>query len=463
MPDEMKLLRDLRPTTKEPAPDASERAREALLSKIAADAGGRRRRARFLRGHPFRRWVVPCIAVVGLAGGGAGLAAGLGDWWTSADPPVRSDEVAAVLDFGSFPPTASGRVEPDVARAATVAYAPGAALVAAPTARGGYCLVFVPDGSKPSFNCLEFDGGAGQVDDFFSRIEIVSHELSWYLVGRVVDEGAARMELFQHVTHPFEESGAETLPGTPLGVDVGPGGFFLARVPHELWSGLDLAYGQVTVLDGDGAPLSRSCRFLGATPDSSLTRSAGGSAGDPLATSAESAASYPCPATGVAAESVRMRPTPPRAQDLAGVAGRDVRNGERIELSSFSGRPLLIAVWDPHSPTAARLIGELDEFAQRHPEAQIVGVLTNRHAASAGRRAVESLALSFPTILVDAFATDATTTLLHGPGGRGPHVLVLDSGGRVAVELATPSRGFLSFYSLVTQETLEKALVSATD
>jgi hypothetical protein len=461
MPEEMKLLRDLRPTTKEPAPDASERAREALLSKIAADAGGRRRRARFLRGHPLRRWVVPCIAVVGLAGGGAGLAAGLGDWWTSADPPVRSDEVAAVLDFGSFPPTASGRVEPDVPRARTVAHAPGATLVAAPTLEGGYCLVPLPDGGKPSFTCFEGNGVGEGI--FFFWVNRSGDEPAWYLLGRVKDEGAVHIEFFDQVTHPFEEEDPETLPGLPLAVDVGPGGFFLARVAHELWSGLDLAYGEVTVLDGDGAPLSRSCRFLGATLDSSLTRSAGGSVGDPLATSAESAASYPCPATGVATESVRMRPTPPRAQDLAGVAGRDVRNGERIELSSFSGRPLLVAVWDPHSPTAAKLVGELDEFARRHPEAQIVGVLTDRHAASAGRRAVENLALSFPTILVDAFATDATTALLHGPGGWGPHVLVIDAGGRVAVELATPSRGFLSFYSLVTQDTLEKALVSATD
>jgi hypothetical protein len=122
-----------------------------------------------------------------------------------------------------------------------------------------------------------------------------------------------------------------------------------------------------------------------------------------------------------------------------------------------------VAVWDPHSPTAARLLTELDAFARRHPEAQIVGVLTNRHIASAGKRAVEKLGLSFPTILVDPFASDATPALLRGPAGWGPYILVLDAGGRVAAELAARSRSFLSFYSLVTQATLEKALASATD
>ena len=377
-----------------------------------------------------------------------GLAAGLGDWWTTADPPVRADEVADILDFGPPPPTMSGRSEPDVPHASTVAHAPGAALVAAPTLEGGYCLVPLPDGGKPSFTCFE-----GNVSEsiLFSWVNRSGNQPAWYLLGRVKDEGAARIEFFEHVTHPFEEEGAEALPGLPLAVDVGPGGFFLARVPHELWPGLDLAYGEVTVLDGDGELLSRGCRFLGATPDSSLTRSAGGSAGDPLATSAKSAGSYPCPAAGVAAEAVRMRPAAARAQDLAGVAGRDVTNGEQIELSSFRGRPLFVAVWDPHSPTAARLLTELEAFARRHPEAQMVGVLTNRHIASAGKRAVEKLALSFPTIFVDGFA------------GWEAHVLVLDAGGRVSLELAARPHSFLSFYSLVTQETLEEALASATD
>jgi hypothetical protein len=281
---------------------------------------------------------------------------------------------------------------------------------------GGYCLVPVPEGGKPSFTCFEGNGVGETI--FYSWVDRSGDEPAWYLLGRVKDEGAARIEFFEHVTHPFEEKGVGTLPGLPLAVDVGPGGFFLARVPHELWPGLDLVYGDVAVLGGDGAPLSRGCHFLGATPEASLTQSEGGSAGDPLATSAESAASYPCPATGVAAESVRMRPTAPRAQDIAGVAGRDVRTGERIELSSFSGRPLLVAVWDPHSPTAARLLRELDVFARRHPEAQVVSVLRAGQTA-AGKRAVENLALSFPTILVEPepLGNDATRALLHGPAG----------------------------------------------
>lgn len=126
-------------------------------------------------------------------------------------------------------------------------------------------------------------------------------------------------------------------------------------------------------------------------------------------------------------------------------------------------RPLLVCGLGSHSPTAVRLLRELDAFAQRHPEAQIVGALPNRHTASAGKRAVERLALGFPTILVDGFGPEATDKLLRAPPGWGPHVLVFDAGGRVVVELATPSHSLLSWFSLVTQETLEKALASATD
>jgi hypothetical protein len=389
----------------------------------------------------------------------------------SADPPVRPDEVAEVLDFGPPPPAQSGRSEPDVGRAGTVAYAPGAALVAAPTAQGGYCLVPVPERSKPSFVCLEGNGARRGTFDFMYWIDTGGDGLAWYLFGRVEEEGADRIELFEQVTHPFDEEGSEALPGTPLAVDVGPGGFFLARVPRELWPGLDLAYGELTVLDRDGTALGRRCLFLGAAPDSALTNAGIGGHGDPLASDAggeavpgvgvRAPAAYPCPPTGSAAEAVRLTPVRPRAEDLTAVTGHDVTSGERIELSSFMGRPLLLAVWDPHSPTAARLLKELDAFARRHPEAQILGVL-DPHAEAAGRRAVKDLALSFPTMVVDPREDFARPLIWDAHGHFGPHVLVLDGRGRIAVELASASDNHLAFYAVVTQEALEDALASAT-
>jgi hypothetical protein len=246
------------------------------------------------------------------------------------------------------------------------------------------------------------------------------------------------------------------VPGTPLTIDVGPGGFFLARVPPELWSALDLSYGELHVLDRDGTTLARSCRFLEVAPNSSLDRGEIGFAGDPLAANPADAFDYPCPKTGSAADAVRMRPAPPRAESLAGVTGRDIASGEPIALSSFTGRPLFLGVWDPHSPTSARLLTELDAFARRHPEAQILGILP-RGPDPPAEHAVEDLALSFPTIRVD---DHATLFLRDAHGGFGPHVVVLDARGRVAAELATHSGFPFSFYGLVTQETLEQALVS---
>jgi hypothetical protein len=74
-------------------------------------------------------------------------------------------------------------------------------------------------------------------------------------------------------------------------------------------------------------------------------------------------------------------------------------------------------------------------------------------------RAVEDLALSFPTITVDGHVP---AVLRDAHGGFGAHVIVLDARGRIAIELAIPSGFPLSFYALVTQETLDEALASAT-
>jgi hypothetical protein len=71
---------------------------------------------------------------------------------------------------------------------------------------GGYCLVPVPEGGKPSFTCFEGNGVGETI--FYSWVDRSGDEPAWYLLGRVKDEGAARIEFFEHVTHPFEDQTA---------------------------------------------------------------------------------------------------------------------------------------------------------------------------------------------------------------------------------------------------------------
>jgi hypothetical protein len=270
MSSDVRLLTTLRPAVAEPTPESRARAREILLSKISAEARGRR--PRWPRGRSVRRWVVPCLAVICLGAAGVGVAGSLQDWWKSAEPPVRPDDVEKLLDLGPAPP--SERAEPIIEDARTVARAPGMALVAAPTTEGGYCLVPVPDEGKLVYTCTEGDP-SGQTSTW---VDNHGAGLAWYIGGRVLADGAARVELFDRITHPLDESGPETLPGTPLEADVGPGGFFLVRVPRELWPDLDLAYGQFTVLDAGGSlleaelPLSGGDACLALLPDERVRR-----------------------------------------------------------------------------------------------------------------------------------------------------------------------------------------------
>jgi len=262
------------------------------------------------RASPYRRarrrrwWVIPSVAVLVLATAGLALAEGFLEWWKLSDPPARAEAVRERLASANAEP-APGTVEPDLSRAGTVARARGAALVAAPTVQGGYCLIAVPARGEPSHTCF-----VGNVDsDTLMSWASPEGNRGWYLVGRVNDSDASQVALFATVTHPFRATGRARLPGTPLIADVGPGGFFLARVPDDLRQELDLSYGQVSVLDDRGKTISSHCRFLGSPFGLSLRNSGGGIAvlGDPLATTADRAGRSMCPETGSAAgEAARL-------------------------------------------------------------------------------------------------------------------------------------------------------------
>jgi hypothetical protein len=260
----------------------------------------------------------------------------------------------------------------------------------------------------------------------------------------------------EQVTRPLDEDGPERLTGTPLVVDLGPGGFFLVRVPEELWASLDLAYGQVSVLDENGKVIERMCRYLGSSPLSPLAGVyllAGGPSGWPDRGSHDA---YPCPATGSYLDDASLRLAPPRSAEFGPFTGRDVVSGQRIALSSFSGRPLVLAVAQPATETGMRFLRELSTFARRHPETHVVVVVEGSQSS-----ALKSEEVS----LVDAVASlETPIPVLTGdfPWPLDRHLVVaLDPNGRARAELRPP-RNDLYMYEVVTQDLLDELLSRAT-
>jgi len=463
MHDDMTLLADLRPTVAAPGAEVRARSREMLLAKISAEPEGGSDHPGFLRRHLFRRWVVPCIAIIGLGAAGVGLAGGLHDWWESAGPVVRPDDVNKALDAGPGPVPTS-RSEPVIERAGTVARAPGMALVAAPTKEGNYCLVPVPDEGELHFQCLGGDPKLiWKIDQYESYVQHGA-EPAWYLFGRVAAEGAARIRFFERVTHPLERSDPETPPVTPIEADVGPGGFFLARIPQEAWASLQLAYGEITVLADDGSVLEQSCRYFPATPISPLSQSFNLTDGLQLTANPRASNPYPCPETGAAVDEAQLVPVQPRSEeDLTRVTGTDVVSGETIALARYFGRPLLAAVWDPSISTVWQFLEALDEFAKRHPDVQMLGVLRSGEYEREVAAASEKLGLTFPTIVLERSPQTPPPPrafLWDGAGGFGLSILALDADGRIAAELATSDQQ-MSRNGILTQKALEDVLGAA--
>lgn len=181
---------------------------------------------------------------------GAALAAIRGvPWWEEAAPPVNPKtldwQLAAPADGSRFPPTA------DRARARTVAQEDGAALVAAPVGKGGYCVIpSLPGDPDLGFSCVyqrddEFRSYARPPSDGVPR---------WIVYGRIVDPEAAVLDLSEAAGVAFE-------------VPLQPGGFFLANVPEDRWDELSGRAGEGRILDASGETLRTGCVNWGPAPD----------------------------------------------------------------------------------------------------------------------------------------------------------------------------------------------------
>ena len=164
----------------------------------------------------------------------------------------------------------------------------------------------------------------------------------------------------------------------------------------------------------------------------------------------------PCPATGSYVDDALLRLAPPRSAEIGPFRGRDVVSGKWIRLSSFNGRPLVVAVAQPATETGMRFLRELSTFARRHPETHVVVVVEGSQTS-----ALESEEVS----LVDAVTSlETPIPVLTGdlPWPLDRHLVVaLDPTGRARAELRPP-RSDLYMFEVVTQDLLDELLSRAT-
>jgi hypothetical protein len=181
---------------------------------------------------------------------GAAVAAVHGvPWWEDAAPPMNPKvvdwQLAPPADGGDFPPTA------DRSRARTVAQADGAALVAAPVGKGGYCVIpSLPGSPDLGFSCVY------QLDDEFRSYARPPSDGTprWIVYGRITDPGAAALDLSEAA-------------GVPFKVAVQRGGFFLGNVPRSRWNELSGQAGKGKIVDASGEILRTGCVNWGPSPD----------------------------------------------------------------------------------------------------------------------------------------------------------------------------------------------------
>lgn len=247
-----RLLRLANPVAVGDLPEPRSTAAEALYARIAERVESRndgraahRRRASERRGG--RRFAAAVAGSLLLVGGVAVAAVTQAPWWQDAAPPVNPSVVDRQLRDLEGLPTAADR-----SRARTVAEVDGAALVAVPLGKTGYCLIpSLPGSPDIGFSCL-FQAG----DEFRSYARPASQGAPrWIVYGRITDPRAAALDL-----HPAA--------GFPLTLALKPGGFFLANVPEDRWAALAGQAGEGKIVDASGATLRTGCVNWGPSPES---------------------------------------------------------------------------------------------------------------------------------------------------------------------------------------------------
>jgi hypothetical protein len=196
-----------------------------------------------------RRWLVVFAGLALMLAAGAAIAAVTVDpWWEDAEPPVNPRvvhwQLAPPADGSNFPPAA------DRSRARTVARDHGAALVAAPIGRGGYCIIPSLRGRPDlGFSCVYQPG-----DELRSYALPPSAKAPrWIIYGRITDPDAAALDLSEAA-------------GVTFVVPLRRGGFFLANVPESRWNDLSGQAGRGRIVDESGETLRTGCVSWGPSP-----------------------------------------------------------------------------------------------------------------------------------------------------------------------------------------------------
>ena len=275
-----------------------------------------------------RRTLVVALAAFALSGVAV---AATETWWLDAPPATNPDVVNIQLAPTRYP---DGRLErpADPARARTVARTAGAALVAAPTDGGGYCVLpQLPRDPAQSaieaglgFSCIERkvdDDGRGSV--FATSTTAVKGTAGWLAYGRITDDGATHVDLSAAVGRPFR-------------VPLRRAGFFIAALPEASWPRLDDRWDEIGVVGTDGEIIRRACVPFGPAPYSLVEGPHGGGG----TASAERDAR--CSERG---RRVQAPPRPLPALPAPEFAGRDALTGTEVSLRRFTGKPVVVAFW----------------------------------------------------------------------------------------------------------------------
>lgn len=140
-----------------------------------------------------------------------------------------------------------------------------------------------------------------------------------------------------------------------------------------------------------------------------------------------------------AGESDRQaKPVAARASGGVSFSGNDPITGDKVDLSAYRGKPVVINVWASWCSGCSEEAADLQRFAEKHPEAQLIGVDTQDTEGDA-RSFYARWGWSHPSVF-DPHGTIAGGLRLQGL----PSTFFLDRQHRVAARIvgATDLAGF---------------------
>ena len=184
------------------------------------------------------------------------------DWWVDAAPATDPAVVEPQLEYRDLAGQPQQLADP--AKARTVATAPGLILNAAPTEKGGYCLL-------PHVTRKPGDSAIGAALGLSCGFAPSRGGLAASTFGTIATDagGVARFYVYGRMTQPRAQTvDLSRAAGKDFRVALAADGFFAALVPEALWSRLRDERAEVAVLAADGSVIREACVLFGASPRS---------------------------------------------------------------------------------------------------------------------------------------------------------------------------------------------------